>query len=145
MKLQKIGKAFLLVGLASTLVGSVLPTDASAVTTEEHQVMTIEPRYTGVVRLTCTLDIVGGNAECTGKATMKSGYTSEITLTLQQCSSDGKWSDISSWDGVGDENLVRHYAVRPGYDYRVRLTAKVYDDAGKYVATYGNTSDMVSF
>ena len=36
MKLQKIGKVFLLVGLVSILVGGVLPTDASAVTTEEH-------------------------------------------------------------------------------------------------------------
>ena len=145
MKLQKIGKVFLLVGLVSILVGGVLPTDASAVTTEEHQAMTVEPRYSGILRIESTLEIVGGNAECVGVVTVKSGYTSEITLALQQCSSGGKWSDIISWDGGGDGSLVRHYSVRSGYDYRVRVTAKVYDNAGKYVATYDKNSNVVPY
>ena len=72
---------------------------------------------------------------------MKAGYDSEITLALQKSTNGRTWSNVASWTGSGSEKLTKSRFVTSGYDYRCKLTVKVYNSSGNYVTTYTQYSD----
>ena len=102
--------------------------------------------HSGITRLTCTLDISSsGSADCHAKIAMSAGYSSDYTLTLLYSKDGRTWSEVTSWDGSNSTDVTKsHFIYRKG-DYQLRLTVKVLDSSGKYVATYGKNSNVVSY
>lgn len=91
----------------------------------------VEPRYTGITRLTSSLEIsASGAASCAGKAILRSGYTADLKVELKR---DG--STIKTWTTSGSDTLSAGgtYYVMSGHDYVVTTTATVYDSTGKLV------------
>ena len=96
--------------------------------------------------MNCRLSISsGGNASCFGDVSMSAGYDSEITLALQRSTNGRSWSNVASWSGNGSETLTKSRFVTSGYDYRCKLTVKVYNSSGEYVITYSQYSDTISY
>lgn len=102
---------------------------------------TIEPRYVGVSGSNCRLSISSKNAACTGTATLKSGYSSKLTLILQK-KSGSAWSTVQTWSGSGS-SIRKSCKVSSG-TYRAVFTAKIYNSSGKYVETVTATSATAS-
>ncbi len=91
----------------------------------------VEPRYTGIFQLRSTLNIsTSGAASCTGKVSLRNGYTADVTVELKQ---DGR--TIKTWTKSGDEVVSTGgtYYVASGHDYVVTTTASVYDEDGTLV------------
>lgn len=144
MNRNNLGKTLLLVALSTTLMGVSLP--AQAIEVQPDSTATVEPFYLGITRLTCTLDISSnGGANCRAKIAMAAGYSSEYTLTLVYSKDGRTWSEATSWSGSNRSDITRSYFVSSKGDYQLRLTVKVLDSSGKYVATYGKNSNVVSY
>lgn len=91
----------------------------------------VEARYTGVSRLDSTLTISSkGAASCQGSATVRSGYTADVTVELKQ---DG--TTIKTWtnSGSGTVRAGGTYYVESGHNYIVTTTATVYDSNNKVI------------
>ncbi|MPM11101.1 hypothetical protein SDC9_57440 [bioreactor metagenome] len=85
----------------------------------------IQPMYTGVSSLTSGLTIsTSGAATCGGRASVRSGYTVDLTVELKQ---DG--STIKTWTSSGTSIVSAGgtYYVASGHSYVVTTTAAVYD------------------
>ncbi len=81
--------------------------------------------YTGVSSLTSGLTIsTSGAATCGGRASVRSGYTVDLTVELKQ---DG--STIKTWTSSGTSIVSAGgtYYVASGHSYVVTTTAAVYD------------------
>ncbi|WP_294856590.1 hypothetical protein [uncultured Oscillibacter sp.] len=85
----------------------------------------IELMYTGVSSLSSSLTIsTSGGATCAGRASVRSGYTVDLTVELKQ---DG--STIKTWtsEGTGIVSAGGVHYVMSGHSYVVTTTATVYD------------------
>ena len=144
MNKKNLGKTLLLLALSTTFMGASLP--AQAIEVQPDSTAAVEPFYVGITRLTCTLDISSsGSADCHAKIAMSAGYSSDYTLTLLYSKDGRTWSEVTSWDGSNSTDVTKsHFIYRKG-DYQLRLTVKVLDSSGKYVATYGKNSNVVSY
>ena len=139
-----LGKTMLLIALSTTLLGASLPAQAAEILPNE--LVMVQPREIGIVKMNCQLTISSnGNASCLGDVSMKAGYDSEITLALQKSTNGRTWANVASWTGSGSEKLTKSRFVTSGYDYRCKLTVKVYNSSGNYVTTYTQYSDTISY
>lgn len=96
-------------------------------------VQAIELRYVGLSQLFSTLEISSkGAASCCGWAVLRSGYTADVKVELQQ---DG--NTIKTWKNSGSGTVTAEgtYYVASGHDYTVVTTATVYDKDGNVVGT----------
>lgn len=144
MERKYLGKMLVIAAFSATLLGVTLP--AQAVMVPPCETYSIQPYEIGVARMDCALDILSsGNASCFGRVSLKAGYDSEFTLTLQRCISGRSWSNVSSWTGSGSSTLTKSRFVTSGYDYRCKLTVKVYKSSGEYVTTYTEYSDTIHY
>lgn len=87
--------------------------------------------YTGVSSLTSGLTISSsGGATCGGRASVRSGYTVDLTVELKQ---DG--STIKTWSssGNGIVSAGGTYYVMSGHSYVVTTTAEVFDSNGNLI------------
>ena len=126
------------------LLQTGLPAQAAEILPNE--LVMVQPREIGIAKMNCQLDISsGGNASCFGDVSMSAGYDSEIILALQKSTNGRNWSNVASWTGSGSDTLTKSSFVTSGYDYRCKLTVKVYNSAGKYVTTYTQYSDTISY
>lgn len=95
------------------------------------QAAQVEPRYTGVARISSNLIISeSGAATCGGSAALRSGYTADLTVELKR---DG--TTIKTWATSGSTflHISETYYVTPGHTYVVTTTVTVYDSNGKIV------------
>ena len=139
-----LGKTMLLIALSAALLGGTLP--AQAVEILPNEPVMVQPREIGIAKMDCRLEISSnGNASCLGDVSMKAGYDSEITLALQKSTNGRTWSNVASWTGSGSDTLTKSRFVTSGYDYRCKLTVKVYNSSGNYVTTYTQYSDTISY
>lgn len=117
------------------LVGALMANFATA--------QAVELRYAGVSRISSTLNISSsGAASCSGQAIIRSGYTADLTVELQQ---DG--TTIKTWTDSGSGTLSAGgtYYVTSGHDYIVVTTATVYDSNGNYVESPSGNSPTKSY
>ena len=139
-----LGKTMLLIALSAALLGGTLPAQAAEILPNEPAM--VQPREIGIAKMNCRLEISsGGNASCFGDVSMSAGYDSEITLALQRSTNGRTWSNVASWSGSGSETLTKSRFVTSGYDYRCKLTVKVYNSSGESVITYSQYSDTISY
>lgn len=120
----------------SLLLFTLFTTFAIAKNTE------IKPMYTGITRLTSSIDIVSGIATCSGEVRVRGGYTVDLTVELK-C--DG--NTVKTWtaSGSGLFNTGGTYGVFSGHNYVVTTSAKVYDTNGNVIETPSKDSLKVSY
>lgn len=103
----------------------------------------IEPRYTGISKLGVNLTInSNGSAQCWGQVRSYSGYTSTLTVSLQQ---DG--TTIKSWSvyGGGLRTVDESYPVEKGHSYQVIASVVVKDSNGTVVDRPSEVSRVQSY
>ncbi len=113
----------------------------------------IELNYIGLVSARSLLLIDdSGLAYCDTDVILRSGYTADITMSLQQSSNLLSWSDYRSWkdNDDGDIDLDTNYIeahifVLSGYYYRVHVTISVYDSSGQCVETVSKNSSVSAY
>lgn len=94
--------------------------------------------YEGLARSAVTLDISDtGLAQCTAKATLSSGYSANVTATLQQSTDRVSWDSIKEWSGSGTRIVTAQgiYYVLSGYYYRLKVTIELYNSNSELVDT----------
>lgn len=102
----------------------------------------VEPRYVGVATIYSSLEISsGGMATCSGKASLRNGYTGSLTVELKR---DG--TAIKTWSSSDSSNLTAGgiYYVESGHSYVVTTTVTVYE-GGKVVETPSKDSAKCNY
>lgn len=93
-------------------------------------------RYIGTIAASAQISIdSSGNATCTCTYTLRPGYTSEVSMRLQQKQSS--WLSIVFWTKptTGTSPFSGTTSVTSGYYYRCSVIMRVYDSNGAYVET----------
>ena len=107
----------------------------------------MEPFYTGIASMQPSVVISSsGSANCLDKVLLKSGYTANVTWTLQR-QVGNTWVSNVNWSGSGKTqiNLNKNYFVTHGYTYRLKTVATVYNSNGGVVETATKYSSSVNF
>ena len=119
--------------LIMCMIVTSLSLPAYAKDTEEDSAT---PYYVAMSGLSATL-VIGedGYANCTGKVKIRSGYQAEFNMELQRSSNGTLWSPVKSWQTSGNGTLLlnERYSIVSGYQYRVTVTAIVYDSENNFV------------
>lgn len=120
----------------------LLPVGVSA-TQEGGQ---ISPRFSTVSTFEAKLSISGsGYATCTGDSFARTGHTAEVLLELQQ-KNGANWETIKEWSGSGKSVTIDDGRfVTAGYDYRLKLSADVYNASGNRVESPVAYSAIVNY
>ncbi len=93
--------------------------------------LAVQPRFTGIYDMYSALQISStGRATCEGSATLRKGYTADVTVELKR---DG--TVIKTWTGSGSEEPYAGgiYYVTSGHEYVVTTTVEVYNASGTLV------------
>jgi len=92
------------------------------------------------------LSISNGIATCRYAVDPSPGYTATIRADLQR-SSGSSWSTIKSWSEAkaSRHDKTRTYVVTKGYNYRLCISATVYDSKNKVVETISAISNTVRY
>lgn len=85
-------------------------------------------------------------AMCSDNVIIKSGYTANVTWSLQK-QSQKTWVLETTWNstGKGEISLQKFYYITHGYNYRLVTTVSVYNSVGKQVETAIGTSKEIYF
>ncbi len=108
----------------------------------------IQPRWTGASDITADLAMnPGGRAHCCGKVVLRSGYTGDMTMTLQRSTDQRTWSEVTSWStsGSGTLELEKDYYVPSGYYYRVEVKVDVKNSSGKLIESPSKASSVSAY
>ena len=112
-----------------------IPVSATNVTSDFPENVVV-PKYIALDELFASLTISAtGNANCTGKALLTSGYTGVLTMVLQQSTNGRDWSEVETWtgSGIGRISLNKSIFVTSGYQYRVLVTVEITTSNGVFV------------
>ena len=107
----------------------------------------IEPMYTHTQKIEALLSLSGSTASAAGRITPSGSYDSKVTVQLQR-GKDNKWTTIATWTGSCDSGTSKvggEKAITKGYDYRVKVTGRVYDSDGKLAETVTKYSSTKSY
>lgn len=118
---------------------------SAAVPTED----TVQPRYTGISKLTADLSISSsGYASCYGYVRLSSSsYSANMTVELQRSGNGTSWTTIKDWSTSGSYTLEldKGWYVVSGYYYQVVTTVEVYNSSGSLVGTAPGSSVSVYY
>lgn len=111
--------------------------------------VTIEPLYEDSARLTATLSISGGVANCAGSAKPSdSAHSATVIVKLQQ-DNNGNWKTLATWSGSANSgnkaSASGSKSVESGYSYRVYVTATVKNADGSVVEQPSKASNTVAY
>lgn len=130
--------------LSIILVFSVMPPAALAVT----EVNVVQPRYFRISTLAIDFEISSsGKSTCYCKVTTHEPTdTAELTMELQRLEDTG-WKTIKTWTGSGTyiAYLNKNWYVVHGYDYQLKITAKIYDTDDTLLETQVDYSDPITY
>ena len=107
----------------------IVPTAAASGNEED-----ISPQYMVVITFGTSFDIDNnGRSTCTGKGTVETNYTIDITMELQQ-KKGNSWETIKTWTDSGRRvNLEENWYVDSGYYYRIKLSGEATNSSGKVI------------
>ena len=118
-----------------------LPTATAA------EIPDIEPYYIGLSRITLSLDVqptaLGADyATVYGLVRLYSGYSADVTLTLQRSLNEKDWEEVETWEDSGEVEIriTDELYVVSGYSYRLAILVIVYYEDGsaaEIVTKYG--------
>ena len=103
----------------------------------------ISPQYLVVITFETAFNIdSNGRSTCTGKSTVETNYTIDVTMELQQKKGDS-WETIKTWTDSGRRvTLEKNWYVASGFDYRIKLSGVATNSSGKVIEspmTYSGT------
>lgn len=135
--------------LLSTAIALLFVIVLGGLALTEHiaQAEVIYPMYTHTNKVDASLSIKGGKATCAGRITPKGSYSSKVTVQLQQ-KKDRTWSSIATWTDSSNSNWSEAggtKVITKGYNYRVKVTGRVYDSNGKTLETVTSYSSVKSY
>ena len=106
----------------------------------------ISARYAAIRSLTAGLTISSsGYASCQGTCTVQSEYDANVVLELQQ-KKGTSWTTIMDWSDSGRRvSFDKGQFVSRGYDYRLKISADIYDSDGELVEDGTSYSTIESF
>lgn len=94
---------------------------------------TVSPMWTYITDIVATLNRSG---DIEASASVNGSNKFSITATLQE-KNGSSWSEVDSWSETttiyGD--IIESYPLESGVSYRVKVTVKVYNSAGKVIET----------
>lgn len=144
--MKKIIKSTATLMLVLCMLVAAIPASASDLQTDESEIVT--PRYVACSYVDTCLTIGSlGYSVSSVEVYMYSGYTAEITMTLQKSSNGILWSDDASWTSSGSSNLALSKAryVLSGYYYRVVSEIEIYNSTGTKVESITDYSNMIFY
>lgn len=118
----------------------VIATSVTVVGAEETRVT---PRFVGINLVVSGLTINEyGRATCSCSVLVDTGYSVDVTMTLEQ---DGV--AIKSWTGSSSisVDMSKPYYVTSGHDYQVIVTTRVSTSQGSYLCSYTTESPVKSY
>ncbi len=94
----------------------------------------LEYTYIDTIHSTLRFDTLWNLAECSGTVESVNDNEMQIEVTLQ-VESDNGWKDLKTWTNTGEYCVTAsgYYAVASGKQYRLYVTAYVYNDSGRIV------------
>ena len=90
------------------------------------------PRFTYIDYVSTTFDIQGGVAEAGGLISPRGNRHSWIAVKLQRLE-DGIWKTKKIWYGENENGTCSaggNYTLTSGYNYRVQVNGRVFDENG---------------
>ncbi|MEZ7873055.1 MAG: hypothetical protein QMB53_04615 [Eubacteriales bacterium] len=111
---------------------------------------TVQPMYTYIDRIICSLTITSGTAYCGANITpSSSSYSSFLSATLKR-SIDGKtWSSVKTWSttgiGLTGATIDELIAVSSGYQYKLFATGTIKDANGVVIETASKNSPIITY
>ncbi len=127
------------------VLGLVLALSAVAAAHAEGDIMLC---YDYVSSVNASLNINSGTADVLGKVYTGKNLKTSITVRLQRENSSGKWVTIETWTGSDESGLCIAGGTRAlisGYNYRVYVIGRVYDDEGTLIETAYKYSPTKSY
>lgn len=107
----------------------------------EISVYALDPRFEHLSRISASLSITSGRANCGGSFTIYDiydGCDSRMTMVLQQYT-NSRWESISEWSedfsGSRIKMMQEVFKVSSGYRYRMTVTAEIFDSSGDVIET----------
>lgn len=108
----------------------------------------IQPRWQDIYSFIIDLDISsGGTATCV-TSVKTTTQTNTINLYMQLEKYNGtRWVIVKEWNKTYGPNadMTKYWAIPSGYDYRVAVSAAVYDQYGNPVETVGRYSGTIYY
>ena len=91
----------------------------------------VQPKYVYLNKLSASIDITSsGRVTAGSKAGVPSAaYSIDLTMTIEKSSDGVNWTSVKSWDTTGSLaiSMSEYWYVVPGYTYRVKAEAEVYN------------------
>ena len=108
----------------------------------------IQPRWQDIYSFIIDLDISsGGTATCvTSVKTTTQTNTIDLCMQLEKYNGT-RWTIVKTWRNSYGPNadMTKYWAIPSGYDYRVFVSAAVYDQNGNPVETVGRYSGTIYY
>lgn len=106
----------------------------------------LTPMYIGVSNIDSALSINGGQAQCSGNASIRNSYSADLTVTLQK-QNGTQWTYVTSWSDNGTVYVSAGGSVAAikGSSYRVVAKATVKDASGNTIETVSSTSPTKTY
>lgn len=106
----------------------------------------VEPRYVGLWELSASLSISdSGKATCGGSCKIRLGYSADLTIELEQ-RTGSTWETICTWTEDGAKSFFEKTVyVVSGYDYRLTVSADVYNSSGTIIESSVVNSNQVFY
>jgi hypothetical protein len=98
----------------------------------------IAPCYVGADLIVMGLSIpTGGRSESYFQASLDSGYTASVTMTLQRSTDKSSWSAVKEWTFSGSNtfSITKYRYIVSKYYYRTKAVVKIYNSSGTKVDT----------
>ena len=128
-------KVITTLAIAVDLISCLAPCSLATNEYEFKECEIMEPRYEVIAHISASLNITSsGRANCGAAVTLLPGYKVDLTAELQQ-KDGGRWQTIRDWEASGSNrvSVSGPWYVMPGYSYRLRVTATVYDANGNFI------------
>lgn len=126
MKLKKVLRVFL---IAAFFLGVMTRTVSAAEPALNLEPGDIQPYWTNVSSITCTLTFYATEAECVAKVKCNSGTTQINSTLILERKVGSSWQYVTSWDKDVSGQSVSYgelYDCISGSDYRIIVEADVY-------------------
>ncbi|MCB5925251.1 hypothetical protein NE584_03925 [Clostridium sp. DFI.5.61] len=96
--------------------------------------ISISARYSHIALLYAELSInENGYASCGAECALNANSTAKAVLELQQ-KKGSTWETIKEWSASGRKiSFDKAQFVASGYDYRLKISADIYDSNGNFV------------
>lgn len=107
------------------------------------------PRYVEITSIDAVLSVDNFGKALIIASTRGSTNVSKIVLSVELMQyKNGRWNSLRYWkttNNLSIASFVKEYFLESGYDYKLYVTAKVYDSRDKLIDSTTESSKIVSY